>query len=113
MEVQVLRCFVAVAGGEYELASNLVRDDVETPGGIKPDLRVSKVRPRVVPVPYGRYGPLVCATCCRHRRTGEPAGCAPAAAVPSRSAPRRPIGPVCLTCHTAVLRSPAECPCCG
>ncbi|MGN5382064.1 hypothetical protein ACQ4WX_47990 [Streptomyces lasalocidi] len=60
--------------GEYELASNLVRDDVETPGGIKPDLRVSKVRPRVVPVPYGRYGPLVCATCCRHRRTGEPAG---------------------------------------
>ncbi|WP_455362139.1 hypothetical protein [Streptomyces sp. SYSU K21746] len=43
----------AVAGREHELAANRVRDYVEAPAGIQADLRVSKVCPRVVPVPYG------------------------------------------------------------
>ncbi|MEV0137921.1 integrase [Streptomyces globisporus] len=49
----------AVAGREHELAFNRVRDYAETPGGIQADLRVSKVRPRVVPVPYGSR-PSIC-----------------------------------------------------
>ncbi|MEU0398233.1 integrase [Streptomyces sp. NPDC006208] len=49
---QVLMHF-AVAGREHEPAHNRVRDYADTPGGIRADLRVSKVRPRVVPVPYG------------------------------------------------------------
>ncbi|MER5584645.1 hypothetical protein ABT090_23815 [Streptomyces asoensis] len=43
----------AVAGREHELAFNRVRDYAETPDGIQADLRVSKVRPRIVPVPHG------------------------------------------------------------
>ncbi|MFF2902407.1 hypothetical protein [Streptomyces sp. NPDC057966] len=46
-------------GREHELAFNRVRDYAETPGGIQADLRVSKVRPRVVPVPYGSR-PSIC-----------------------------------------------------
>jgi len=49
----------AVAGREHELAFNRVRDYAETPGGIQADLRVSKVRPRIVPVPYGSR-PSIC-----------------------------------------------------
>ncbi|MEU8972129.1 hypothetical protein AB0D11_23120 [Streptomyces monashensis] len=49
----MLRCFVAVADGGHDLAFNRVRSHVETPGGIKADLRVSEVRSRIVPVPYG------------------------------------------------------------
>ncbi|MGC8923537.1 site-specific integrase [Streptomyces griseoaurantiacus] len=49
----------AVAGREHELAFNRVRDYAETSGGIQADLRVSKVRPRVVPVPYGSR-PSIC-----------------------------------------------------
>lgn len=49
----------AVAGREHELAFNRVRDYTETPDGIQADLRVSKVRPRVVPVPYGSR-PSIC-----------------------------------------------------
>ena len=49
----------AVAGGEHELAFNRVRDYAETPGGIQADLRVSKLRPCVVPVPYGSR-PSIC-----------------------------------------------------
>ncbi|MDV9172292.1 hypothetical protein R6V09_19560 [Streptomyces sp. W16] len=43
----------AVAGRERELAFTRVRDYAETPGGIRTDLRVSKVHPRIVPVPHG------------------------------------------------------------
>ncbi|MFG2590325.1 integrase [Streptomyces sp. NPDC048438] len=49
----------AVAGREHELAFNRVRDYAETPRGIQADLRVSKVRPRIVPVPYGTR-PSIC-----------------------------------------------------
>lgn len=49
----------AVAGREHELAFNRVRDYAETPGGLTADLRVSKVRPRIVPVPYGSR-PSIC-----------------------------------------------------
>ncbi|WP_331742815.1 integrase (plasmid) [Streptomyces sp. NBC_00868] len=49
----------AVAGREHELAATRVRDYAEAPGGIQADLRVSKVRPRVVPVPYGSR-PSIC-----------------------------------------------------
>ncbi|MCX4429607.1 integrase [Streptomyces mirabilis] len=49
----------AVAGREHELAFNRVRDYAETPAGIQADLRVSKVRPRIVPVPYGSR-PSIC-----------------------------------------------------
>ncbi|WP_107475784.1 integrase [Streptomyces sp. Sge12] len=49
----------AVAGREHELSFNRVRDYAETPAGIQADLRVSKVRPRIVPVPYGSR-PSVC-----------------------------------------------------
>ncbi|MEU5539425.1 integrase [Streptomyces sp. NPDC020362] len=49
----------AVAGREHELAFNRVRDYAETPAGIQADLRVSKVRPRTVPVPYGSR-PSIC-----------------------------------------------------
>ncbi|WP_405477588.1 integrase [Streptomyces canus] len=49
----------AVAGHEHELAFNRVRDYADTPAGIHADLRVSKVRPRVVPVPYGSH-PSIC-----------------------------------------------------
>jgi hypothetical protein len=49
----------AVAGREHELAANRVRDYADTPAGIQADLRVSKVRPRVVPVPYGSR-PSIC-----------------------------------------------------
>ncbi|CAM5243463.1 hypothetical protein SCANM63S_07531 [Streptomyces canarius] len=50
----------AVAGREHELAFNRVRDySAETPAGIQADLRVSKVRLRVVPVPYGSR-PSIC-----------------------------------------------------
>ncbi|WP_327286585.1 integrase [Streptomyces sp. NBC_01205] len=49
----------AVAGREHELAANRVRDYAEAPGGIQADLRFSKVRPRVVPVPYGSR-PSIC-----------------------------------------------------
>ncbi|MFI9809549.1 integrase [Streptomyces sp. NPDC052301] len=49
----------AVAGREHELAFNRVRDYAETPGGIQADLRVSKVRPRIVPVPHGSR-PSIC-----------------------------------------------------
>ncbi|MGR6975229.1 hypothetical protein ACU639_37610 [Streptomyces cynarae] len=48
----------AVAGRRHELAFNRVRDYAETPGGIQADLRVSKIRPRVVPVPYGSRPPI-------------------------------------------------------
>ncbi|WP_326617673.1 hypothetical protein OG863_09810 [Streptomyces decoyicus] len=49
----------AVAGREHELAFNRVRGYAETPGGIQADLRVSKVRPRNVPVPYDSR-PSIC-----------------------------------------------------
>ncbi|WP_331720531.1 integrase (plasmid) [Streptomyces sp. NBC_00161] len=49
----------AVAGREHELAANRVRDYALTSAGIQADLRVSKVRPRVVPVPYGTR-PSIC-----------------------------------------------------
>ena len=49
----------AVAGREHELAATRVRDYADAPGGIQADLRVSKVRPRVVPVPYGTR-PSIC-----------------------------------------------------
>ncbi|MFD3504867.1 integrase [Streptomyces sp. NPDC058678] len=49
----------AVAGREHELAANRVRDYTDTPGGIQADMRVSKIRPRVVPVPYGSR-PSIC-----------------------------------------------------
>ncbi|MFF9815181.1 hypothetical protein [Streptomyces sp. NPDC014006] len=49
----------AVAGREHELSFNCVRDYAETPGGIQADLRVSKIPPRVVPVPYGSQ-PSIC-----------------------------------------------------
>ncbi|MGW1364726.1 integrase [Streptomyces chartreusis] len=49
----------AVAGREHELAANRVRDYADTPAGIQADLRVSKVRPRTVPVPYGSR-PSIC-----------------------------------------------------
>ncbi|MEU6397173.1 integrase [Streptomyces cinnamoneus] len=49
----------AVAGREHELAATRVRDYAETPGGNQADLRVSKVRPRVVPVPFGSR-PSIC-----------------------------------------------------
>ncbi|MFB7751021.1 hypothetical protein ACFC18_15780 [Streptomyces sp. NPDC056121] len=49
----------AVAGRRHELAFNRVRDDAETSGGIQAGLRVSRVRPRIVPVPYGSR-PSVC-----------------------------------------------------
>ncbi|WP_327225147.1 hypothetical protein OG229_15830 [Streptomyces platensis] len=39
----------AVAGREHELAFNRVRDYADTTGGLTADLRVSKVRPRIVP----------------------------------------------------------------
>ncbi|MEU9237120.1 hypothetical protein [Streptomyces subrutilus] len=48
-----------VAGREHELAATRVRDYTPTPEGIQADLRVSKVRPRVVPVPYGTR-PSIC-----------------------------------------------------
>ncbi|MET7929776.1 hypothetical protein ABZT43_38695 [Streptomyces sp. NPDC005349] len=54
----VLRHF-AVAGREHELAATRVRDYADDPGGLLADLRVSKVRPRVVPVPYGSR-PALC-----------------------------------------------------
>ncbi|MFE7442239.1 hypothetical protein ACFU7X_17500, partial [Streptomyces chartreusis] len=41
---------VAVPGREHELAVNRVRDYVNTPAGIQPDLRVFKIRPRTVAV---------------------------------------------------------------
>jgi hypothetical protein len=40
-------------------AFNRVHHHAETPVGIQADLRVSKVRPRVVPVPYG-FRPSIC-----------------------------------------------------
>ncbi|MFJ6558167.1 integrase [Streptomyces luteogriseus] len=49
----------AVADREHELAANRVRDYADTPGGIQADLRVSKTRPRIVPVPYGTR-PSIC-----------------------------------------------------
>ncbi|MET8956984.1 hypothetical protein ACWEO4_48245 [Streptomyces sp. NPDC004393] len=49
----------AAAGREHELAFNRVRDSDETRGRIQADLRVSKVRPRIVPVPYGTR-PSIC-----------------------------------------------------
>lgn len=49
----------AVAGRRRELAFNRVRDYAGNPGGIQADLRVSKVRPRVVPVPCGSR-PSIC-----------------------------------------------------
>ncbi|MEU6228542.1 hypothetical protein [Streptomyces sp. NPDC047042] len=48
----------AVAGREHELALNRVRDYADTPGGLTANLRVSKVRPRIVPVPYGSRSPF-------------------------------------------------------
>lgn len=57
-----------------------------------------------------QQGQPICATCYQRHRTGEP--CARC----GRSKPvniRWPIGPVCMICYTAVLRSPAECPRCG
>ncbi|MFI8503504.1 integrase [Streptomyces sp. NPDC085524] len=49
----------AVAGREHELAATRVRDYTATPAGIQADLRVSKIRPRTVPVPYGSR-PSIC-----------------------------------------------------
>jgi site-specific recombinase XerD len=49
----------AVAGREHELALTRVRDYAADPGGLQADLRVSKVRPRIVPVPYGSR-PALC-----------------------------------------------------
>ncbi|MEU0375216.1 integrase [Streptomyces sp. NPDC006283] len=49
----------AVAGREHEIAANRVRDYADTPGGLLADMRVSKVRPRIVPVPYGTR-PSIC-----------------------------------------------------
>ncbi|MBV9024669.1 MAG: integrase [Streptomycetaceae bacterium] len=49
----------AVAGREHELAFNRVRDYADAPGGLVADMRVSKIRPRVVPVPYGSR-PSIC-----------------------------------------------------
>ncbi|MET7854289.1 XRE family transcriptional regulator [Streptomyces avermitilis] len=55
-------------------------------------------------------GQPVCATCYQRHRDGEPcARCGRTEPVNTRW----PIGPVCMTCYTAVLRSPAECPLCG
>lgn len=49
----------AVAGRQHELAFNRVRDYAQTREGIRADMRVSKVRPRIVPVPYGSR-PALC-----------------------------------------------------
>lgn len=49
----------AVAGREHELSFNRVRDYADAPEGLLADLRVSKIRPRVVPVPYGSR-PSIC-----------------------------------------------------
>jgi hypothetical protein len=49
----------AVAGREHELAANRVRDYADQPGGIQADMRVSKIRPRQVPVLYGSR-PSIC-----------------------------------------------------
>lgn len=49
----------AVAGREHELALARVRDFADDPGGLVADLRISKVRPRTVPVPYGSR-PAIC-----------------------------------------------------
>jgi hypothetical protein len=49
----------AVSGREHELAFNRVRDYADATGGLTADLRVSKVRPRIVPVPYGTR-PSIC-----------------------------------------------------
>ncbi|MFD4143041.1 integrase [Streptomyces sp. NPDC058572] len=49
----------AVAGREHEIAATRVRDYTDTPGGLLADMRVSKVRPRIVPVPYGTR-PSIC-----------------------------------------------------
>ena len=43
----------AVTGREHELAALRVRDLADAADGLLADLRVSKVRPRQVPVPYG------------------------------------------------------------
>lgn len=43
----------AVAGPEHELAHNRVRDYADATGGLVADMRVSKIRPRIVPAPYG------------------------------------------------------------
>ncbi|MBT2423453.1 integrase [Streptomyces sp. ISL-22] len=47
----------AVAG--RDLAANRIRDYTDTPAGIQADMRVAKIRPRVVPVPYGTR-PSIC-----------------------------------------------------
>ncbi|MFJ8855180.1 integrase [Streptomyces sp. NPDC102437] len=49
----------AVAGREHEIAANRMRDYADDPGGLIADMRVSKVRPRIVPVPYGSR-PAIC-----------------------------------------------------
>jgi hypothetical protein len=49
----------AVAGREHEIAYNRVRDYADDPGGLVADMRVSKVRPRIVPVPFGSR-PSIC-----------------------------------------------------
>ncbi|MFD7324787.1 hypothetical protein ACFV9D_27480 [Streptomyces sp. NPDC059875] len=49
----------SLAGREHELTHNRVRDYAATPGGIQAAMRVSKSRPRVVPVPYGSR-PSIC-----------------------------------------------------
>ncbi|MFH9090966.1 hypothetical protein [Streptomyces sp. NPDC017673] len=57
-----------------------------------------------------QQGQPVCGTCYRRTRAGEP--CARCGQTKPVNA-RWPIGPVCHVCYTALLRSPAECPCCG
>ncbi|MFJ2922851.1 integrase [Streptomyces sp. NPDC087307] len=49
----------AVAGREHEIAANRMRDYADDSGGLIADMRVSKVRPRIVPVPYGSR-PAIC-----------------------------------------------------
>ncbi|WP_405933638.1 hypothetical protein [Streptomyces sp. NBC_00827] len=52
----------AVAGHEHELAFNRVRDCADATGGLVADRRVSKIRPRIIPVPYG-FRPSICPVC--------------------------------------------------
>ncbi|MDP5317355.1 hypothetical protein [Streptomyces poriferorum] len=40
----------AVAGREHEIAANRVRDYADDPDGLLADMRVSKIKPRIVPV---------------------------------------------------------------
>ncbi|MFE6962198.1 hypothetical protein [Streptomyces sp. NPDC057696] len=59
IRVRALVMHFAVAGREHELAANQVRDYADATGRLTADLRVSKVRPRIVPVPYGSR-PSIC-----------------------------------------------------